>query len=441
VPELHQARLQGLAGDAWYPEILALVGSTSVAERAALRSIILTRPRVAVAALTTEVDLMGEYRVEFQGDGTAVLQPFGLPFTPQRLPLAVLQSMGRVMTVADAPAVGPGPDESWPDGPTPVRSPVDEGTWAELVEELEHGQVIEPTPPPALLVATQPGLSEAAPGLPLALVAPDLTTTAPVAPSLAASLTATDQAVAEVEPTPPYVRVLGPVDVTGATGSVEPSKANRLTEYLVYLVLHPQVTAPTIDDAIWPNRGRDDNTSTRNTATSKLRKWLGDDPAGRPYLPPFSYTCVGVGSDWADWQQLIGPRALGQVPTERLEAAIALVRGRPFEGVNRRGYRWTDRLQQTMVIAITDACWELARRRYRAGDYRGTDSALAIALGVSPGDEALWRLRIAACHAGGDHHGEQAAIDAVCLIAADLGCDLEEETLGLIAQMQREHQR
>jgi LysM repeat protein len=386
--ELHRARLRGVAGDAWYPEVFALFGPTTASERSELRGIIAAEPRVAVAALTTSEDLMGDYRIEFLDDGQAILQPFGLPFTPQRLPRSVLQAMGRVIAVADEVATEP-------EGP--ATAAVDDSAWAQLVARLE-----------------------------------DDSTSSAVSPLSPAD---SDDAAE------PYLRVLGPVEVHGATGVVEPSKVKRLTEYLAFIVLNPPVTAAAIDEAIWPNRGREDNASTRNTATSKLRKWLGDDATGRPYLPPFSYACTGVGSDWADWNALVGGQPLGQVPTDQLDQALSLVHGRPFMGVNRRGYRWADRLQQSMIVSITDVCWELARRSYNAGDYRRTDRALTVALGVSPGDEALWRLRIAACHAAGDHEGEQAAIDAVYLIAADLGCDLDAETLDLISQLQREHTR
>jgi hypothetical protein len=64
---------------------------------------------------------------------------------------------------------------------------------------------------------------------------------------------------------------------------------------------------------------------------------------------------------------------------------------------------------------------------------------MTTALSVSPGDEALWRLRISACHAAGDHDGERTAIDGVCVIASEFGCDLEDATVDLIEQLQRDH--
>jgi DNA-binding SARP family transcriptional activator len=451
--ELHRARLRGSAADAVYPEILVLVGPTTPVERARLRGLLTEQPRVALAAVTTSTDLMGDYRLEFQDDGQAILHPFGIQITPQRLPRPVLQAMGRVIAVADQVPGQP------PDEPPP---PIDDGAWAELVAELEQN------PDTDLVVSRLAGRPRgpASPGDPLGEAAddfaggyPELATVAATVGAMAADagpLTMPRPSAAPLiqkarqkarktrtmipgAKTSPYVRVLGPVVATGTTNLVEPSKINRLTEYLAYLVLNPDAKPASVDEAIWPDRPRETNASTRNTATSKLRRWLGVNESGQWHLPPFSYACASVGCDWKDWTALVGGKPLSHVSTQNLEAALALVRGRPFEGINNRGYRWADRLRQDMTIAINDVALELARRRFDAHDYRGAEQALATALNVSPGDEALWRLRISTCHAGGDHEGERAAIDGVCLIASELGCDLEDATVDLIEQLRREH--
>ncbi|MDR1448879.1 MAG: bacterial transcriptional activator domain-containing protein [Propionibacteriaceae bacterium] len=513
---LRRARLLGLADDAWCPEIIVLAGATTPAERSRLRGLLTDQPRVALAAVTKSDDLMGDYRVEF-ADGGALLQPFGLPIVPQRLPRAVLQALGRVIALADtaaetaSPAASPASPETAspaasptsPETASPAASPTspeagpsgqtfaaNDGVWAGLVAELEREAALDRASAPLRLSPRETPLSspfavfgdadsagptpaavgaEAGPAavLPLAepqadgpgqlagpagsadVVRPESTSAGasrfPPPPASAALAVPSQPGLSRAQPLvepvgrKPYVRILGPVAVTGTTSLVEPSKANRLTEYLAYLVLNPDSKAAAIDDAIWPNRPREANASTRNTATSKLRRWLGENEAGELYLPLFSYTCVGVGCDWADWTALVGGGPLSLVPAERLAAALRLIRGRPFDGVHQRSYRWADSLRRAISLAVTDVAWELARRCFEAGDYQAVDQALATALVVSPGDEAIWRLRIAACHAAGDHAGEAAAIDRVCLVAAELGCDLSQATVDLIDRLHREH--
>ncbi|MDR1511891.1 MAG: LysM peptidoglycan-binding domain-containing protein, partial [Propionibacteriaceae bacterium] len=424
---LHRARVRGLAGDTWYPEILVLSGATRPGDRAQLGHTVAGQPRVAIACVTTEPEMMGEYRVEFDNTGRAVLQPFGLPLVPQRLNDDVLASLVHLADQAQA---------------EPELSDLDEeARWSELVDALEN---VDPT-----LVGSPTSAGPAPAGVPTPVGLPvSAATPTPVGPRTPtgplASVPIPYPTVAPngawdppAAPTVPYVRVLGPVDVVGARGVAEPTKVRRMTEILAFLVLHPGAAGETLDEAIWPDRPSTDNTSTRYTATSKLRKWLGEDDEGRPFLEPGRLECSGVGSDWADWNRLIGPGGPARASTENLVEALALVRGVPFSGSIRRGYRWADLWQHTMLAAVTDAAWELARRQCRASRFRDADRAIDLALMLSPGEERFWRLRIMAHYAVSNRTALQSTIDGLYRMADSLGCDLEPETTKLLAELGR----
>src|SRR5699024_1806031 len=152
---------------------------------------------------------------------------------------------------------------------------------------------------------------------------------------------------------------LGPVEMVNATGPIEPTKQARLLEYAAFLVLNPSASHTVIDDAIWPDRKSDDNLNTRNTATSKLRRWVGPTPEGEDCLPGHQAgegdACrAEVTSDAHQWAGLVGGDPL-TVSTENLEEALGLVRGRPFHAAKRRRrYAWAEPLEQQLIAEIVD---------------------------------------------------------------------------------------
>ena len=248
---------------------------------------------------------------------------------------------------------------------------------------------------------------------------------------------------APVHPMPlptPRILVLGPVDLVNAEGTVEPTKRSRLLEYAAYLVLTPGATHTAIDNAIWPDRKNEDNLNTRNTATSKLRRWVGTDPLnGDEYLPRLQ---AGEGyafhravtTDAGDWDHLLGHDPLN-APTERLEGALALVRGVPFEGTHRKRYAWAEPIRQRLISEIVDASYELARRRLMEGRWRGAEEAVVVGLRIEPAQENLWRMRILAAHESRNLAAEAEAVERLLTITEQLECDLEPETEQLLAAL------
>ncbi len=248
---------------------------------------------------------------------------------------------------------------------------------------------------------------------------------------------------APVHPMPlptPRILVLGPVDLVNAEGTVEPTKRSRLLEYAAYLALTPGATHTAIDNAIWPDRKNEDNLNTRNTATSKLRRWVGTDPVnGDEYLPRLQagegYAFhPAVTTDAGDWDHLLGHDPLN-APTERLEGALALVRGVPFEGTHRKRYAWAEPIRQRLISEIVDASYELARRRLMEGRWRGAEEAVVVGLRIEPAQENLWRMRILAAHESRNLAAEAEAVERLLTITEQLECDLEPETEQLLAAL------
>jgi len=236
----------------------------------------------------------------------------------------------------------------------------------------------------------------------------------------------------------PLVWVLGPVEVHGAAGELEPTKRGQLTEILCWLALHPGQDHHAFDEAIYPRAGAVMN--TRNTALSKLRRWLGSSPDGHAYVPLVrdgGYRLhPGVRTDWQHWLACVGtdPKS---ARTEDLRCGLELVRGQPFAGTPPHRYAWAEPARQEMIAALGDAAHELAVRALRAGDPPTARFAATAGLAADPGSELLWRDAFRAERLAGDRAALDHLIGRLTAIAADLGEDLEPDTVALLEELQR----
>lgn len=233
----------------------------------------------------------------------------------------------------------------------------------------------------------------------------------------------------------PRLLMLGAVEVQHAAELGEQTKLGQLTELAMFIAVNPGCDSNAIDEAIWP--GSAVTKTTRGTAISKLRRWLGTDAAGSSLLPrtDSGYTLYpGVRSDWDDWCDLL-PDGPARASTADLRAALELVRGRPFSGRGRRRYDWADHLAQEMIATIVDGCHELALRALVDGDAWEALRTSLLGLSVEPGVELLWRDRLKAEAALADRGRLLNSIGKLRAVAAELGGGLEAETEELIDQL------
>lgn len=427
--DLDTARVTSTAPDSWQPEIVLIASALTDQQRTQLEDLVLATPRVALATVTHGV-AVGQWGLDLTSTDTptkALLHPIGLQLDPQRLPAAQYGQLLEIVALTDVDELEgeTGGELSLADVDTVTDTEDQPGFAPDLEQDTPVTDVVEQPAAQPLVV------DEAA-----AIESPLIADTVAEAPHVEAPQLAPAE-IAAIRP--PRILMLGPVDLQDAGGNVEPSKRARLLEYATYLALHPNATFSAIDDAIWPDRKTEANLNTRNTATSKLRRWFGTDPDGQDYLPR-SEAGAGyaflptVATDVDDWNQLVHGDPVNAA-TENLEKALKLVRGTPFEGAHPKRYAWADPHRQRLISEIVDASYELAKRRLMAGKWRAAEQAVVVGLRIEPGQEMLWRLRILAAHESRNPAAETEAIDRLLTITEQLECDLEPETEQLLADL------
>jgi hypothetical protein len=245
------------------------------------------------------------------------------------------------------------------------------------------------------------------------------------------------------------VRVLGRVDVLHATGpepvNVKDGKAvashlARATALVAYLACRADgATVDQIIDALSPLRRL--SPSTVWSLASRARKWLGSDPEGNPYFPRTSdgghnRLHPAVRTDWHEWLELVGDD-IGETPTGDLVRALALVKGRPFEGVQERHFTWAEPLRQEMLAGIVDVAHEVARRALELPDPALARRAALVGRMVDPANEMVLRDALRAEYVAGSREGQRRLVEQIYALADELDSDLEPATEELIAEIEQ----
>ncbi|MEU1446920.1 hypothetical protein [Streptomyces mirabilis] len=232
----------------------------------------------------------------------------------------------------------------------------------------------------------------------------------------------------------PEIRVLGPVEVTGVDST---GHGPRMAQLAALLYFRPGRSADAVCSDMDPLRPWE--LSTLNARLQGLRRSLGSDPAGSPYVPrrksgedPYRLS-PKVRSDWSRFLQL-AERALplGPAGLTDLEQALTLVRGKPFGG---KPLPWAEPHQQEMITRIIDVAHTVATYRTPAGphhDLNAARQAVATGLDVDDTAELLYRDWCRLEHAAGNRQGLHTAITRVQQANQALDCSLETETEQII---------
>ena len=193
------------------------------------------------------------------------------------------------------------------------------------------------------------------------------------------------------------VLVLGPVEITGWTRPA--TREPQLAEILCYLVLHRDhpVRPAALRLALRPDLQDEITEETLRAYLSHLRRTLGRDLL--PHATKDGYRLShDVTSDWERFGALAGEEA----DASSLEAALRLVRGRPFAGVAEGSFKWVDAelFVSAMETAVGNAARRLADMTKTADPER---SAWAVRQGLlgAPYDWELWRLYLELASARG----------------------------------------
>ncbi|MEU0047311.1 hypothetical protein [Streptomyces werraensis] len=236
------------------------------------------------------------------------------------------------------------------------------------------------------------------------------------------------------DPHAPEIRVLGPVEVTGVDSS---GHGPRMAQLATLLYFRPGRRADVLCEAMDPISPW--STSTLNARLQGLRRCLGNDPDGQPYVPRRSSSedpyrlAPGVRCDWSRFLHLV-ERALplGPAGLPDLEKALTLVRGKPFGS---KPLPWAEPLAQEMTTRIIDVAHTVATYRTPVGPHQDLNAARqAVATGLEADDaaELIYRdwLRLEA--AAGNRSGLHTAISRIQQINRALDCSPEPETEQLI---------
>ncbi len=231
------------------------------------------------------------------------------------------------------------------------------------------------------------------------------------------------------------VRVLGPVEISGAARQFTRAWA---IELIVYLSMHPGGVGNEVwAAALWPDKEMA-QASLHSTA-SAARRSLGTSASGDDHLPRSRGRLAlgpAVRTDWDSFVNL----SRSSLP-EDWQEALSLIRGRPFEGLRSPDWVVLEGVLATIEAVVVDlACRFAVHCLEQRLDSRGADWAARQGLRVSPYDERLYRVLLRAADAAGNPAGVESIMTELIHLVAD---DVEPydavhpETLALYRQLSR----
>ncbi|WP_411092817.1 LysM peptidoglycan-binding domain-containing protein [Streptomyces sp. 049-1] len=235
----------------------------------------------------------------------------------------------------------------------------------------------------------------------------------------------------------PEIRVLGPIEVTGVAST---GHGPRLAQLATLIFFRPGRGSDILCSDMDPANPWSLN--TLNARMQGLRRSLGNDPEGNPYVPrrrtgedPYRLS-PAVRCDWTRFLQLV-ERALPSGPAglPDLEKALSLVRGRPFGSTP---LPWAVPYQQEMTTRIVDVAHTVATYRTQPGphqDLSAARQALATGLDADHTAELLYRDFCRLEHTAGNRQGLHTAITRIQQVNRELDCSMETETEQLIKEL------
>jgi hypothetical protein len=207
------------------------------------------------------------------------------------------------------------------------------------------------------------------------------------------------------------VRMMGTVDVVDVAGNSAHFERSKSLELLAWCVTHRgRSTRSAARTALWEMNVRDATfanvVSEARRATAALqpphsgRDWVHRTLTEELVLDGGITSDVEVMRATLDQADLMG---VGAVVAE-VEAAIALIRGMPYEASN---YLWPEAegISSDLILIATSLATSLAMHHLAQGDVPGVFRATAAGLLALPGHEELIALRMRAHGAAGDLAG------------------------------------
>ncbi len=209
------------------------------------------------------------------------------------------------------------------------------------------------------------------------------------------------------------VAILGHVDIRGAAREFTRAWSKEL---VVYLAVHPYgANNDAWATALWPERIM--APSSLHSTASVARRALGQARNGQDHLPHSHGRLTladTVGTDWDRFTRLADSPDAGS-----WRSALALVRGRPFEGLRASDWPILEGIGPAIESAVVDLSCRLAEACLSADDPRGAEWAARRGLLVSPYDERLYRILMKAADLAGHPAGVESVMAELVKVVAD----------------------
>lgn len=461
------------SGDAWPPQVLLIAEPAAALQPALheLEQLLTGAPSSGFAVVAGAAQPHGRWPVTVTADGQLRV-PFltDTALTASALPAAMLQPLADLLQTADNTADEPTPPaedaEPWAAGTDAAGGLRDMLDVDEAVNESPADEPHTAAPPqPPVRITVRPGSAAAA----FSPIKDPVLITLPSAAAAVADPEAAERrrrdreqrdphldddvtAWARADPGRPRIGILGPVEIA-APGTAPKNRHRFYGEIIVYLAARGArgATAAQLEDAIW--REQEATSSTRRSAISRARTWLGDTADGGKWMPQMGADQLyriadGYLFDWALFRRLRARgEARGEAGAADLRQALELVRGAPFDGVqdaytaDRTAYAWlpdSEIAPTHLVAAIVDTAHRLVELSLAAGDLPGARWALERAWRADPDryEDQPWRDAMRIAHADGRDSELKALVhDLLRHRDAEVPEDLDPETFRLVQHL------
>jgi DNA-binding SARP family transcriptional activator len=211
------------------------------------------------------------------------------------------------------------------------------------------------------------------------------------------------------------VAALGPVEIRGA---IRPFGRAAAKELVVYLAFHREGARSDVwATALWTDRSI--APSTLHSTASVARRALGRAKNGTDHLPRGGRRLRLADTVRTDVDRFT--EAVANPDPAGWKEALALVRGRPFEGLNLADWAVLDGTQAQLESMVVDTALRAADYFLRRG--RGEEAEWVIRRGLraSPYDERLYRALLWAAEVMGNRVGMRSAMAELLCLAAGGG--------------------
>ncbi len=407
-PDAFTGRLRDVAGDGWPPVVVLSARRPSVRELELLATV--AQPGRGVAAVVVGAGSAARWEID-AGARPCPVNPLRLAIEPTVLDAATVRAIAELVEVAEDTTGASLDDPPYDRIELSVQRP----------DEAANNR--RTTPASAQGPTT---LTQRLARLETSNGAPRSDNGAP----RSANGTSNGAPVPELGQPPVLVRVLGSVEIDGASEF----KRAKSRELIVYLAMHPNgVGESEMDEALWgEGAARVVISSTRDSTVSVARSALGGAARLLPAQGQGREKRYQLGPDvQSDWSQFCALHRFGRdhQSVAALHQALELVRGRPFEAViSGRTYGWihTEGHARHIEAEVADAADLAAGFYLEAGDPLAARWAARRGLLAEPYTERLWvRLMEAA-----DRLGESQEIERI-MDEMDVVLELEGDFTGL----------